>query len=391
MRMLETIVMATDLGPVSPTVGRVAGYLGEVFESDLHLLHVLDSVHPPGALRDQERNVAREKLDELREELANTWHPMSLPTRMEVGSVSDRIASYAEARDANLVVLGANGGGGRRLGVTAELIAREGVRSVWIVNDDAPPSHFRIVCPVDLSPGSRQAFRNAVHLARSLQAKLVVLSVVEPSPFRVPLGQDDPAEAMVRREIELQRFVSRFDMDSVDWESQVRVGRPDHWIREEVEPWDLLVMKTSTRRRVSRLFLGSVARRVLAGIPCSVLMLGQHDVFRLSLDDAAGNFPLLCRQGHWLLDNGYSREAVGLFRSAVEIDPHSAVPWRGLALAYDRLDNESGSEACRERARDIDRHLEHVQIEAEIRGRHGLFGSGAAAAGTIREATRSAG
>lgn len=109
MRMLETIVMATDLGPVSPTVGRVAGYLGEVFESDLHLLHVLDSVHPPGALRDQERNVAREKLDELREELANTWHPMSLPTRMEVGSVSDRIASYAEARDANLVVLGANG------------------------------------------------------------------------------------------------------------------------------------------------------------------------------------------------------------------------------------------------------------------------------------------
>ena len=79
-----------------------------------------------------------------------------------------------------------------------------------------------------------------------------------------------------RVEAELRRRVQAADgPETPDDQVETRVvrGRPAEVIVAEATPGDLVVIGTRARGDIERLFLGSVAERVLRAAPCPVLVV----------------------------------------------------------------------------------------------------------------------
>lgn len=138
----------------------------------------------------------------------------------------------------------------------------------------------KILCPTDFSEGSFVALKYAVDFARSTQAKLILMFVVNQKMFseglslaRVAspeaLGKEMADEA--RRRIKL--LIPAEERDGVDWETNIRSGNPaQEVIRYAKEnDIDMIVIGTAGHSGVERMMFGSVAEKVVRGAHCPVL------------------------------------------------------------------------------------------------------------------------
>ena len=136
----------------------------------------------------------------------------------------------------------------------------------------------KIVVATDFSAASRPAFAAALDLARRDGARLVVLHVMmPPSPF---VGHDLPGswlelEARAKRDAErrLAAAVSQAERFGIATTGTLGNGAPAEVIVRVArrEGADLIVMGTHGRSGLGRLFMGSVAARVLGTAKCPVL------------------------------------------------------------------------------------------------------------------------
>ena len=141
----------------------------------------------------------------------------------------------------------------------------------------------RIIYATDLSPASLAAFPHAIHMALALGAELTILHVL-PTPVGVLMAEggyvpqevwdDLYAGLRARADAELDRLVkeaagagARVTTSIVDG------GTADEQIVQAASDLkaDMLVLGTHGRTGVAKLFLGSVAARVVATAPCPVL------------------------------------------------------------------------------------------------------------------------
>jgi nucleotide-binding universal stress UspA family protein len=141
----------------------------------------------------------------------------------------------------------------------------------------------RILVPVDFSTHADRAFDFALTLARSFDAYLELLHVVE-DPFaaggwgsEVYLsdidGLRERAIADASTRLDKCRALLAQDVPVV---ATVRMGRPAQTIVEYAQAVhaDLIVMGTHGRTGFAHLFVGSVAERVVRTAACPVLTVG---------------------------------------------------------------------------------------------------------------------
>jgi nucleotide-binding universal stress UspA family protein len=138
----------------------------------------------------------------------------------------------------------------------------------------------RILFATDFSSASGKAFDRAIDLAKDNGAQLTVAHVYEP-PSRLSLDGYvlpqvyDEFEAALREEAEKQLapLVSRAAKAGVQAQSLLVKGIPYRAIARAAKTSnaDLVVLGTHGRTGVARLFLGSVAARVISTAPCPVL------------------------------------------------------------------------------------------------------------------------
>ena len=138
----------------------------------------------------------------------------------------------------------------------------------------------RIVLATDFSPASGKAFGAAVALARASGARLTVLHVIAPFFPVVPEQYMDrkswdrfdrlATQAAMRK---LGALAGRANKARVRATPRLLRGDPAIQIVRGTRSQraDLLVVGTHGRTGVSRLFMGSVAARVLAMAPCPVV------------------------------------------------------------------------------------------------------------------------
>jgi universal stress protein A len=137
-----------------------------------------------------------------------------------------------------------------------------------------------ILHPSDFSAASRPAFAHALQVAKERGAELVVAHVL---PTVIPMAGDGyisprayddmMAASRAHAQRQLDRLVGAakkarvraraFLLEGVAWEQLVRLAR--------ARKAALIVMGTHGRTGLSRLFLGSVAERVIGSAPCPVL------------------------------------------------------------------------------------------------------------------------
>lgn len=137
-----------------------------------------------------------------------------------------------------------------------------------------------IMHPTDFSRASRAAFDKALEMAKASRAALTIVHVMSPV---VPVPGDGYVSPRVYDEIaastrawaqkELDRRLARAKAAGVRAKGVLMDGIPHEQIvrAAKAKRADLLVLGTHGRSGLAKLFIGSVAGRVVSTAPCPVL------------------------------------------------------------------------------------------------------------------------
>lgn len=137
-----------------------------------------------------------------------------------------------------------------------------------------------IMHPSDFSPASRAAFAKAVLMAKQARAELLVvhaLSIVMPVPgdgYISPKVYDEiAASSRAWAQKRIDRLLVKARAAGVRARGMLMEGVPHEQIIRAAKSKRaaLLVLGTHGRSGLAKLFIGSVAARVVAAAPCPVL------------------------------------------------------------------------------------------------------------------------
>jgi nucleotide-binding universal stress UspA family protein len=138
----------------------------------------------------------------------------------------------------------------------------------------------RILHPSDFSSASGAAFKKAIEMAKAERAELVVTHVINPimpvtGEGYVPPKMYDDIAASTRAwaKKELDRLVATAKKSGVRVKGLIAEGSAHEQIVRLAKRTrtDLIVIGTHGRSGLAKLFLGSVAGRVVTAAPCPVL------------------------------------------------------------------------------------------------------------------------
>jgi nucleotide-binding universal stress UspA family protein len=133
----------------------------------------------------------------------------------------------------------------------------------------------RILLATDLSSASAGATDQALELARTLHADLLVVSVIDGEAALAPGPVPRMDQRRAAREFAAQAIVVQGRRIGVSVSFLVWEGDPGPAIVEaaESEGADMIIVGTRGRNRVERLVLGSVSDHVVRHAPCPVLIV----------------------------------------------------------------------------------------------------------------------
>ncbi len=138
----------------------------------------------------------------------------------------------------------------------------------------------KILCPTDFSETSRNALRYAKEFAMAMNAKLILLHVVEPiaaTAETVPFISEAELEKTAREE--LDTLIRKDCPPSMAVSTLIKVGLSSDVILSAIksEDIDLVVMGSHGRTGLTRLLLGSVTEAVMRRASCPMLIVKEHE------------------------------------------------------------------------------------------------------------------
>lgn len=143
------------------------------------------------------------------------------------------------------------------------------------------PEIKKILVPVDFSDYSKNALNYAVDFAKSFNAQLILIYVVEPViyPPDFSMGQiaipSVDLEMDKRAKEELENLSKKLIPDELKAKCLVKTGKPFLEIIDtasEIEA-DLIIIATHGHSGVEHILFGSTAEKVVRKAPCPVLTL----------------------------------------------------------------------------------------------------------------------
>jgi len=291
--LISQIVCPVDFSAFSRRALEHAAAIARPFRSHLTVLHACSA--PTGiaadphlddsAVRDPEADALYAALKEFAEPVTG-----GLAVRLNLMRADDvrrAIVTEAQAVGADLLVMGSHGRGGFErlfLGSITEKIVRHSPCPVLVVPHRADAPHggrfHRIVCGIDFSPASLQAFRYAVHLAATEGAEVTLIHAIEVPPelreMQIAAAYDvdairDAAEAASLNR--LRALAPGPPETTCRIHALVAEGRAHRQIVRiaEEKQADLIVVGTHGRSALDRWLFGSNTHAVLRDAPCPVL------------------------------------------------------------------------------------------------------------------------
>lgn len=287
------ILLATDLSGRSDRAMDRAALLRRQYGAELLVLHVLE--HKPDLWSSTRPSVwapfergdpdpARPwMVDRAREHLATELRdaPDQVAMRVEEGDPAEVIRRVAAEYGSDLIVTGVarNESLGRfSLGKTVDRLLRTKGPSLLIVTDRPRAPYANVLVAVDLSATSRRAVETSA--AMFPHGRLTIFhahdvpyaTVVTGDPAVYQAGWRQMAHADAR---EFLKGTTLSEQDRARTEVQVEGGDPERLLRELVprQGIDLVVLGSHGRGAVAKVFLGSVATRIVAALPCDALVV----------------------------------------------------------------------------------------------------------------------
>ena len=150
---------------------------------------------------------------------------------------------------------------------------------VEIIMSDSKPV---ILVPTAFSEQSLLAVTQAATYSKNINAKMVILDVVEDSSFMGGIFGDKDKRQDLKKQLKtkLEELAETFRAQSIEVETLVGVGTPWEKIVEiaELLSAEFIVMGTdSSRKGIMKRFIGSNAMRVVTSAPCPVITIKGDD------------------------------------------------------------------------------------------------------------------
>ena len=287
------IVCGTDLSEPSDEALRQASALASATGARLTLLHAATFLYgaggapiPPLAPLIDPDEFRQRTSSQIRAQMARAipGREAQVEVVIENDSEAGAIVRRAEARQADLIVVGSRGATGLRrmaLGSVAESVVRHAHCPVLIARPS--PLSREVLVATDLSASSLLALPVAYEEARRRKARLTVLHCLDLPPTMMSMGfapavpadpEDPHSRAALAKQATLQVRSALSNLGVVadvlidpGWG---RVVIPDS---AERLPAELVVVGTRGRTGIQRMLLGSVAESVVRHAPCSVLVV----------------------------------------------------------------------------------------------------------------------
>lgn len=299
--MYRTIIVPLDGSEIGERAAETAAGLAERGGVPLELVRV-HRMYPPAlpdhdawdtAMRHEEERYLSGLADRLERAAGIT-----VRTALLEGLVVEAICGHTQSLPQPLVVMTSHGRTGVSrawLGSVADGVMRHAPAAVLMLraSDEEPTlgaavSFKRIIVPLDGSEIAEQALPHALSVAEMTGAQLLLLRVVVPlhappplpfaAPYVAPTDLNAPTVGMMVEHAEsyLARLTRKLESEhsSLEVRSEVRVDESSARAIVEVareNQCDLAVLSTHGRG-MSRLFLGSVADKVIRGGPPAVLI-----------------------------------------------------------------------------------------------------------------------
>lgn len=289
---LKKILLPTDFSRCADQALTHAWKLAKQYDCELHILHAI-VLH-----EDDPHNAAHhfQNIDEIHSKIKKTASEM-MDTNIEAHSgevtvvkAQERgiapatvIMEYAKEHDIDLIVMGTHGRRGLEhflLGSVAEEVVRLAQCPVMTIREEEtekePEAIEHILVPVDFSDPAKEALRYAVELAKTYQAKLQLLHVVEEAvhPAFYVTGQSSIFEFIPdikeKSRESLQNMLKETVGNDVDADFFVVEGRAARDITKfaKENDSDLIVISTHGLTGIEHLLVGSVTEKVVRMAPC---------------------------------------------------------------------------------------------------------------------------
>jgi nucleotide-binding universal stress UspA family protein len=292
---IHRILLATDGSAYAVRAEEYALFLASAWGAGLDMVSVLEfppGMNPEYPINDVYLGQLRKEADRHLDRLAERASQVGLSARKQivVGIPSQKITAVARDNGDDLVVLGTHGRTGLQhvlLGSTAERVIRGAPCPVLAVRGRKPgsaqvPDHSspiavrRMLVPIDFSDCSLEALEYAIQVARSLNAAITILHVMEPVAYGLDFTLSHPSELEEKRvklSHRLRDLAAAATGCGLQADEVLRGGLPADSILDHArsQAVDLIVMGTHGRRGISHLVNGSVTEAVLRRADCPVL------------------------------------------------------------------------------------------------------------------------
>lgn len=286
------ILAATDLSAPARHAAERAALVSKDTAARLDLMHVANLAPlerlrqfvdtTPGEMERQVLDAARQRLDALAASLRKR-HGVVAGTHAVSGSLLAELARGVDSLAAGLLVCGARGESVVRhllLGTTALRMLSTTRCPVLVVRQPPHESYRRLLVPIDFSPSSLGAIRDARRIAP--QAEILLLHAFE-VPFEGKLRYASVDEGIInhyrivaKREAtqKLHALCDQAGLSANETQRIVLQGDPTLRIieQEQEQDCDLIVMGRRGQGLLENLLLGSVIRYVLAESQGDVLV-----------------------------------------------------------------------------------------------------------------------
>jgi nucleotide-binding universal stress UspA family protein len=370
MKLLEKILVATNFdGPAKDALQTALG-LAKAFHSEIILIHVVPEIRGYPMSRGKIRKKVIEKLKPMEINLRKKG-VSSVETIVRFGIPFERIIEHSQELDVNLIAIGSGEKENQfPLGTTAERIIVYANKPVLVVKRGASRPIQKILCPVDFSETSGRALKNAIHLSKTFQAHLIVLTVFEPllsSYFGMGQTPGESKEKILvkRQQQQFNRFLRRFNFENLHWTKTIRRGKPHQEILRAIRDTktDLLVMGSTGKTGFKRMIMGSTTEKVVREMPCSVITVKEEHIIRLSLEREVAEIEAHFRRGKELLRKEMTKEALPHFEECIRRDAHFVPAWEAMAQSYQRMGQEKEAKRIEEMVTYIRKHLWGNEME----------------------------
>lgn len=375
MKLLKRILVATDFSNTCDNVVDNAIEMAKIFDSEIGLVYVLPDDIKSNKTKELLETFAVNQLNTLNDKINKKGVQTSTPI-MESGDFSQKIVTVAEKTNANIILIGAGEkihNDSFKLGSNAEKIIKKSDKPVFVVKNDKSLSIQKVLCPVDFSKESKLALKNAITLCHKFNAELKILSVYETShlnSIRLKIDMEKEIE-LIRNDCQkqLDSFLNDFHLSGLKVTTEIKPGDPATVILREINTNnnDLLIIGTTGKSGLSRIFMGSVTEKVIREIPASFITLKNKDAITLEIDAKINDIESHFNIAQQLFEDGLYEESIMQYKKCLNISFMHIPSLKGLSKVYEILGDTSNEQKYEAMIKEILDKMNDQKIESEIR------------------------